>query len=168
MFVLMVGVVHQNKANYLVVFLIGWIDHGSIVEDSLHSSRLHRIILVCTHFSGYFSLNIILEAHISAMVNEVTKKHLGENQLLAAACADNAANVQAACARISADENYGCAAHTANLVIGDLIENRLQGVISHTRVCFILLLLFFFVCESSHSIEDCSVLSCFTNNVCTT
>jgi hypothetical protein len=48
-------------------------------------------------------------------------KRMGPEQLIAAALTDNAANVLAAGARIGGGEYYGCAAHTVQLVVQDVI-----------------------------------------------
>lgn len=69
-----------------------------------------------------------------AMVKEQGRKRLGEHQLLAGVCADNEATIQSAASRLSNGENYGCAAHMAQLVVGDMMEAHLGGIVDRARV----------------------------------
>lgn len=87
--------------------------------------------------SHLFSLQLIfpLGYHLKGIVDVQVQKHLGQNQLLSAVCADNEANVQKAGQLLTHGENYGCAAHTAQLVTGAVIQQHLQQLTDRCRVC---------------------------------
>jgi len=68
------------------------------------------------------------------MVQKEATARLGPRQLLAGVCTDNANNVSKSARHLANGEAYGCAAHTANLAMGDLIEARLALLMTKIRV----------------------------------
>lgn len=85
---------------------------------------------------------------------ERAMKRLGNDQLIAAALTDNAPNVLDAAARVGGGENYGCAAHMAQLVVKDVIAAfpELTRLIASVRVRRV------FICFSSSIVASFSVL----------
>ena len=63
------------------------------------------------------------------------QKHLAPCQLLSAVCADNEGNVQKAGQLLTRGENYGCAAHTAELVTSEVMDRYLIPLMARCRVC---------------------------------
>ncbi len=78
-----------------------------------------------TRFSG---------EHIEAMVMHKAKSRLSNKQLLAGVCANNAPNMQKAGRNLANGETYGCGAHTAQLVIGDVITAHFSDIVDSCRV----------------------------------
>jgi hypothetical protein len=61
-------------------------------------------------------------------------KRLGEAQLLSAVFADNLRSVQNAAQLIGNNENYGCAAHMPQLVMGDVLEAKYSALTQDVKV----------------------------------
>jgi len=68
------------------------------------------------------------------MVTAGVQARLAPAQLLSAAFGDNAAAIQAAARLIASGENYGCAAHTVQLAVNDIVSSHFTALSIAIRV----------------------------------
>jgi hypothetical protein len=121
------------------VSLIG-ISYGWVTATfERHIALLDLVQVDGTHNGPYCNrfprvLILLPGPHLKGIVDVQVQKHLGPHQLLSAVCADNEPNMQKAGQLLTHGENYGCAAHTAQLLTGDVIQRHLMPITERCRV----------------------------------
>lgn len=69
-----------------------------------------------------------------ALLNARVSQRLSKEQIIAAAFGDNAPNIQSAASMVADGEKFGCAAHTAQLVLGAVANAHFGQLLARARV----------------------------------
>lgn len=121
--------------------LIGINYHWVDAQWVYHSATLDLVQVLSAH-TGTLVVFIIITllltihhpaTHLHCMLLSRAQLRLADKQLITASIADNARDVQAAATLLSNGENIGCAAHTAQLVVGDVM-GHLTALIEKVKV----------------------------------